>query len=328
MSLRARRLIQMATCLALACSLSAVAGDDDDDKPAVAGQVAPEAAALTIQQQHSVGIVVARPLEAKIPDSVDSQGVVLDTATLVSDFGEMTAAAIVERSMKAEVIRLQGLFADGAGASLKTLEAARAEEARAVAQAQSAAARFIQHWGPLASMPPANRRAFINAVARGRGLLLRADLPGRHSLGSMPDTAQLDVDGVRVPGRILGVMGQSDETQSVGLLIGIENAPAGLGPGVRVPIALMMAKRSGLLLPRDAVLYDERGAYVFEQLSDKSDREKTRYVRRNVTLLFGRGDGWLVDGVDDDDEIVVGGAGVLWSLEETAGRVVDDDDDD
>jgi hypothetical protein len=44
-------------------------------------------------------------------------------------------------------------------------------------------------------------------------------------------------------------------------------------------------------------------------------------------LLFGRGDGWLVDGVDDDDEIVVGGAGVLWSLEATGGRVVDDDND-
>jgi hypothetical protein len=245
---------------------------------------------------------------------------------LVSDFGDMTSAGIAERSMRAEVIRLQGLFAGGAGASLKALEAARAEEARAVAQSQFAVARFIQHWRPLASMPPTNRRKFIEAAARGRSLLLRADLPGRHSLGSLPDTAQLDVDGVRVPGRVLGVMGQSDETQSVGLLIGIENAPAGLGPGVRVPIALMMAKRSGLLLPRDAVLYDERGAYVFEQLSNKSDREKTRYVRRNVTLLFGRGDDWLVDGVDDDDEIVVGGAGVLWSLEATAGRMVDDDD--
>lgn len=327
MSVRAKRIVQVATCLVLACSLSAVADDDDDDKPAVAGQAA-SGAALTIQQQHAVGIVVARPLEAKIPDSVESLGVVLDTATLVSDFGDMTSAAIAGRSMRDEVIRLQGLFAGGAGASLKTLEAAKAEEARAVAQSQFAVARFMQHWGPLASMPPANRRKFIDAAARGRSLLLRADLPGRHSLGSLPDTAQLDVDGVRVPGRVLGVMGQNDATQSVGLLIGIENAPPGLGPGARVPIALMMAKRSGLLLPRDAVLYDERGAYVFKRLSDKSDREKTRYVRRNVTLLFGHGDGWLVDGVDDDDDIVVGGAGVLWSLEVMGGRVADDDDDD
>jgi hypothetical protein len=176
-------------------------------------------------------------------------------------------------------------------------------------------------------MPPANRRKFIEEIARGRILMLRADLPGRHSLVSLPDAAQLDVDGVLLAGRILGVLGQNDETQSVGLLIGVENAPAGLGPGARLPIALLMAKRSGLLLPRDAVLYDEQGAYVFKQLSDKSDPDKTRYVRRNVKLLLGHGDGWLVDGVDDDDDIVVGGAGVLWSLEAAGGRVVDDDDD-
>lgn len=151
--MRAKRLIEAAAWLALACSLSAVAGNDDgDDKPAVAGQAAPEAA-LTIQQQHAVGIVVARPLEAKIPDSVDSQGVVLDTTTLVADFGDMTSAGIIERSTQAEVTRLQGLLAGGAGASLKTLEAAKAEEARAVAQAQFAATRFKQHWGPLASLP-------------------------------------------------------------------------------------------------------------------------------------------------------------------------------
>jgi len=246
---------------------------------------------------------------------------------LVSDTGDMTAAGVVARSMKAEVARLEDLYASGAGASLKTLEAARAEEAKAAAQSRFTVARFTQHWGPLANMSLANRHKFIEAAARGRSLLLRADLPGRHSLGSLPDTAELDVDGVRVPGRILGLLGQNDETQSVGLLIGVENAPAGLGAGALVPVALIMAKRSGLLLPRDAVLYDERGAYVFKQLIDKSDQEKTRYVRRNVALLIGHGDGWLVDGVDDDDDIVVGGAGVLWSLEAMGGRVVDDDDD-
>jgi hypothetical protein len=321
---RVKRILRVAAYVALACSLSAVA--DDDDKPATAPQ-AGSGATLTTRQQHAVGIVVAHPLEAKLPDRLDSLGVVLDTTTLVSDVGDMTAAAVAERSMRAEVIRLQGLFAGNAGASLKTLEAARAEEARAVAQSQFTAARFTQHWGPLASMLPVNRLEFIKAVVRGRILMLRADLPGRHSLASLPDTAELDVDGVRVAGRVLGIMGQNDETQSVGLLIGVENAPAGLGPGARVPIALLMAKRSGLLLPRDAVLYDESGAYVFKQLSDKSDPEKTRYVRRNVKLLMGHGDGWLVDGVDDDDDIVVGGAGVLWSLEGAAGRVVDDDDD-
>ena len=327
MNTSVKRILQVAVCLAVAHSLSAIAADEDDDKPATTPQSV-SGATLTVRQQHAVGIVVAHPLETKIPDRLDSLGVVLDMTTLVSDVGDMTAAAVAERSTRAEVNRLQGLFAAGAGASLKTLEAARAEEARAAAQSQFTATRFTQHWGPLANMPPANRRKFIEAIARGRILMLRADVPGRHSLASLPDAAQLDVDGVLLAGRILGVLGQNDETQSVGLLIGVENAPAGLGPGARLPIALLMAKRSGLLLPRDAVLYDEQGAYVFKQLSDKSEPDKTRYVRRNVKLLLGHGDGWLVDGVDDDDDIVIGGAGVLWSLEAAGGRVVDDDGDD
>jgi hypothetical protein len=46
-----------------------------------------------------------------------------------------------------------------------------------------------------------------------------------------------------------------------------------------------------------------------------------------VTLLLAYGDGWLVDGVDNDDDIVVQGAGVLWSLQGLGGLAVDDDQD-
>jgi hypothetical protein len=319
-----RRILQVALCAALAHSLATAADDDDkaDDKVPESAQ----APAMTAEQRHAVGIAVAHPLAAHIPDRIESLGLVLDTTALVSDIGDMTAAGVAERSTKAEVTRLHGLYEGGAGASVKMLEAAQAEQAKAVAQSRFAVARFSQHWGPLATMPAAKRGQLLEAVLRGRSLLLRADVPGRHSLGSLPDTAELDVDGISVPGRVLGLMQHTDDTQSVGLLIGVEHAPAGLGPGAHVPVALIMAKRSGLLLPRDAVLYDERGAYVFKQLTGKAD-EKVRYTRLSVTLLVGHGNDWLVDGVDNDDEIVVEGAGVLWSLEGMGGRVVDSDDD-
>jgi hypothetical protein len=45
-------------------------------------------------------------------------------------------------------------------------------------------------------------------------------------------------------------------------------------------------------------------------------------------LLAPYGDGWLVQGVDDDDDIVVRGAGVLWSLEGVGTRASDDDEDE
>jgi hypothetical protein len=47
-----------------------------------------------------------------------------------------------------------------------------------------------------------------------------------------------------------------------------------------------------------------------------------------IKLLQAHGDGWLVEGVDDDDNIVVHGAGVLWSLQGILGHAAGDIDDD
>jgi len=326
MSLYLRRVVSLALCALLVCA-SVLANDDDDGKKLPAGR--PDAGTeLTVEQQRALGIVVAHAHAAKLPERIDALGLVLDTATLVSEAGEMTAAGVAERSAKAEVQRLQGLYGAGAGASLKMLEAAQADEARATAQARFTAVRFARSWGPLAQMAPAQRERWLTATTSAHGLLVRADLPGWHSLGSMPDRAELDVDGVRVPGRVLGLMQQTDETQSVGLLVGVEKAPPGLGAGAHLPIQLLLSSRSGVVLPRDALLYDEKGAYVFKRINTKSSPGKTRYVRSSVKLLLPQGTGWLVEGIDDDDDIVLEGAGALWSLEATGGRAAQDSDDD
>ena len=92
-------------------------------------------------------------------------------------------------------------------------------------------------------------------------------------------------------------------------------------------LAKDMAEHGGLVLPREAVLYDENGAYVYKQLAKKTAADDARYAPVKVKLLLPYGDGWLVDGVDDDDEIVVHGAGVLWSLQGMGAQQHDDDDD-
>ena len=199
---------------------------------------------------------------------------------LVADLGDATASAAAEHSASAELERLRALYKGGAGASLKMLEAAQAEEAKAQAQAQLAAAHFALHWGPLAALPAGARQKMIEASTSGRSLLVRADLPGRHTLGALPRKAVLDVDGIEVPGRVLGALRQISELQSAALLIEVPNAPAGLGPGARVPVALLTAERAGMLLPRDALLYDENGAYVYKQLTAKTRRGKDALLRR------------------------------------------------
>lgn len=313
-------------CVVLACPLGRA--DDDDDSRAPVATGAPVNTLLTSEQRKSLGIVTERPHAARIPERLESMGLVLDPTLLVADVGDLAASETASRSAQAEVTRLRGLYGGNAGASLKMIEAARVEAVKATAQSRLTAARFAQHWAPLVTLRAVDRRALVAGVERGQALLLRADLPGRHSLGALPESAELDVDGVQVPARVFGLMRQTDETQSMGLLVGVEHAPPGLGPGARVPVALVMAKRTGVVLPQDAVLYDEQGPYVFKQMTGKTDGGGSHYERCAVTLLLRRGGGWLVSGVDDDDDIVVEGAGVLWSLQGIGGRVVDDDDDD
>ncbi|MEP6883359.1 MAG: hypothetical protein ABJC66_01290 [Gammaproteobacteria bacterium] len=322
MNFAASRLVPLACCLLLGMSVRA---DDDDDKAATVG---PQSAqpSLNAEQQRAVGIIVAHPPAAKAPQRIEALGLVLDATTLTSDLGDAGAAAAAEHSASAELARLRALHEGGAGASLKMIEAAQAEQAKAQAESQNAAARLALHWGPLAAQPVGIRQKIIEAATAGHGLLLRADLPGRHSLGVNPSKALLDVDGILVPGQVLGTLRQTSELQSAAVLIEVPNAPSGLGPGARVPVALLTAQRSGVLLPRDALLYDENGAFVYKQLTKKAPTENSRYAPVKVHLLLALGDGWLVDGVDDNDDIVVHGAGILWSLQGVGTQQHDDDD--
>jgi hypothetical protein len=166
-------------------------------------------------------------------------------------------------------------------------------------------------------------------VAAARALLVRADVPGRHLIGSLPDRALLDVDGVGVPGKVLGLLAQSgDEAQGAGVLVVVRNPPPGLGAGARLPVTLFGAQRSGVLVPRDALLYAESGALVYKRSKAQPGDKQARYAPVSVTLLQPQGDNWLVEGIDDDDDIVVHGAGVLWSLQGIVGHAAGDIDDD
>jgi hypothetical protein len=315
--------VLLAACATLAVSAGALGDDDDAPKPG--GQsIAPS---LNAQQQRAAGLQIAHPVPTSVPERTDALGTVLDRTVLLADEDEAAVASAQARAAASELARLRELYLGGAGASLKMLETAEADDAKARADSRLAAARFAQAWGPLAAQPPQARRRLLDAVTSGHALLVRADLPGRHSLGSLPARAVLDVDGISVPGRVLGALERPSDLQSAGLLIEVRNPPAGLAPGARIALALLSAPRAGLLLPDGALLYGEDGAYVYKVVTPKTPNEKVHYLPVKVTPLVRYGSGWLVKGVDDDDDIVVHAAGVLWSLEGMGAHPVDDDDD-
>ncbi|HJT97401.1 MAG TPA: hypothetical protein VJ696_03730, partial [Rhodanobacteraceae bacterium] len=171
-----------------------------------------------------------------------------------------------------------------------------------------------------------DRQKIVDAVAGGRSALVRVDLPGRQSVAVAPATATFDIDGVLVEGRVLGALAQAGEAQSASLLVIVDRPPPGLAIGARIATTLAGAAQSGFLVPRGAIIYEEGGAFVYHQLAAKPGDENLHYARKPVTLLMPSGDGWLVDGLDDDDLVVVHGAGVLWSLEGVGSMPADDDD--
>jgi hypothetical protein len=308
------------------CSLPSFADDDDDDAPKGPTDGLPT---LNPEQQRAAGVVTAHPVNASVPLRIDALGVILDPSEFIEDNGNVESYDAAAHAASAEVDRLQGLFKAGAGASLKTLQAAQSDEAHARTQAQAAHAKMAARWRPLASMQNDARQKLIATLASGRSLLARADVPGRHILGDPPQKALLIVDGVEVEAQVLGVLARgAADTQGVSVLLDASNPPTGLGIGARMPVQLLGVARSGVSIARDALLYDKDGAYVYQQLKQKPGDDKVRYGIERVQLIAAYGDGWLVTGIDDDDNIVVHGAGVLWSLQGLAGKSADDDDDD
>lgn len=320
------RMIACAFCL---LATVAVFADDDDvqqEKANPTDKASP--LALTAQQQRAVGIVTARATPITTNERVSAIGLVLDPAMLAVEAGDAESSRSAAQAADAEVARLRGLAAAGAAAASKTLEAAQAEAARQRAQADAAAAKFRAHWSALAALSPAAKQKTIAAVVSGAHLLVRAELPGRRSLGALPERAELEVDGVAVPARVLGPAATMQEAQGAGVVLDVDAPPPGLSAGARMPVTLLAAPRKGFMLPRGALFYGADGAFVFKRLAAKPGVDKIGFAQVKVTLLMPHADGWLVDGIDDDDEIVVQGAGALFSLAGTAGKPIAADDDD
>lgn len=342
MNHRTRAALTLALYITLVVPL--IAGADEDDAPpkksasaaqtdSGASSAAPSRApsgapSLSVRQRRAVGLEVAHPVPAVAPERLEALGTVLDATALLADEQEAVVGAATAQAAAAELARLDELRKAGAGASLKMIEAARTEAAKAGAESRLAAARFAQHWGPLAGQSSRARDALLGELQSGRTALVRADLPGRHTVGALPTRALLELDGAELPGRVLGVLAQASDLQSAGLLVEVRNPPAGLAPGARMPLSLLGAERRGLSLPADALLFGEDGAYVYKQLAAKAPGDPAQYLAVKVTPLLPYAGGWLVTGVDDDDDIVVHGAGVLWSLQGVGGHPAADDDED
>jgi len=301
----------------------------DAPPAAAAPQSAPQAQGLVLtpEQVTAVGVVVGRAPPGSGSDRTIAFGEVIDPETLFADLGDAEEAEVADHVSLQELERVRALVAEGDAAS-KMLETSEAERVKSHGHARTSAARVASRWGPVVRMNTGERERLLSNLRSGGGLLLRADVIGLQSIATPPRAALLDVDGVQVSARVLGVLSHRDERQSAALLIAVAAAPPGLGAGARVPVTLVTEPLTGRLLPRDAVFYDARGAFVFQRI--RTDPGSSAFRIARVKLLGRVQDDCLVAGIDADDEVVLHGGGALWSLLEIHGRVAagNDDDDD
>jgi len=309
------RAAHRALLLVLALLAGASRAQDDDDQPRPALQADRSGAfTLTASQLQAVGIRIDQPLPMTSPQPVQAFGLVLDPVALVSDAGRADSTRAAADAAAADVARLDNLYRNNADASLKALQAARAQASEAGAAAEAAATTFRLQWGPLAALDAAARRELIDALVAGRRLLLRADVPGHQLLGNLAPRALVVVDGISVTARVLGPLLRTDaQSQSSSWLLQIDHRPEGLGPGARTHVQLQGAPASGVLVPAATLLYGDQGAYLYRELGAQGS-DSARFAAAPVKLLGRVGEGWLVEGVGRADSIVVQGAGVLWSL--------------
>ena len=313
-AVRGWRIAAMLVVAVLSGTAHATPDDDDagaSDVPLV----------LTVAQVAAVGIEIVHPVAATPKASVDGYGRVIDTSALIADGSALDAAQALVRMSTSELDRLRGLHAGGAAASLKAVQAAHAEHARASAEAQAAQARFNARWTPLAS-PGRERDALLARLRAGSSVLLRADLPGQASIAAAYAGARVHIDGSTHEARVLGAVGDG-QSPNAALLLELPDPPTGLARGARLAVTLEGEPRSGFIVPRGALLHDEQGSHVYLRLASGADGS-TPFLRRNVSRLMRAGSGWLVDGVDADDAVVLRGLGLLWSMQ--GGAPIDDDD--
>jgi hypothetical protein len=310
---RRRRASADALLLALLAAVSYAGQERDGDAAPPAG--AHPALVLTDTQQRAAGIRVDHPVATVNAPQLEAYGLVVDPAALVTDLGRMESTQAAWHAAQAELARLTGLYRDNANVSLKSLQLAQAQASETGAQARAAAATFALQWGPVAALGSEERHALIDALSANRQLLVRAGLPGHTLADSVGPRALLEIDGVSVVARVLGALQRTDpQLQGAAWLLAVDRAPQGLSPGAHVRVLLERAAVKGLLIPAVALLYDEKGAYVYRNVG-QSTGGKHQYEAVAVQLLSAMGEGWLVSGLNASDAIVVDGAGVLWSLQ-------------
>ncbi len=293
---------------------------------------------LDPNEQARIGLKVALLQAAEAPSEVKGFGRVLDPAPLAALATEgATAQAALQASTK-EYERVKTLFSENQNASARALETAEAAMNKDRIALESVQLRLLAGWGKeIASRPDLS--AFVASLAARQAALIRVDVP----LGDRPKTppvggriALVGAPENTIEAQMLGPAPTTDpqvQTEGYLFLVGATGTPNAEGsrlgalprgrpssgqaqgpaptPGAALVawLAVPGPARSGVIVPREAVLRHQGETFVYLQNDDV-------FQRKVVTLERPVGNGWFSDkDLKPQEKVVVVGAQQLLSEE-------------
>jgi len=271
-------------------------------------------------EQKRIGLTLAPVTATTAPSITHGFARGLDTGALAAIEAEIVTARAAANASRAEAARLALLASQDQSASVKSVQAARAQAAGDVARADLASRRIgLEYGAGLARLSPAARRALIADIAAGRAALVRIDVPGAR----LADLTHVRIDGGGGSIRVIGPAAAADaRLQSAGVLAILRGPVGGSATNGRI-LGVTIEQggaASGVAVPRDAVLRWRGGLWVYRQAGPEMF---TRVELVNARAITG---GWFVEsGLAPGSRVAIGAAGTLLAIDRGGGTAADAD---
>lgn len=272
---------------------------------------------LSEQVQNNFGINSVAAVAVQSPRQWQAGAQVLDASPLVSVLVDLKAAQATANASSSELKRLEALHQSNNNASLKTVEAARAQVMADSARLQVLQSQLLNSWGSgVSKLPAQSKDQLLQAILSGQQVLVRADiLDQKIPLISVSAVLLKTLsDGRVINAKVLGALPQS-QGQSLGksyLLTVSLNQHIDLQPGEVLTAELQDTAHNiqGVRVPKSAVVRWQGQQWVY------LEKDGGHYQRVAISIAQWTGDDVLITkGIKAGDKVVASGAGLVLGAE-------------
>lgn len=272
---------------------------------------------LTEQVQKNFGINTMATVAVQSARQWQASAQVLDASPLVSVLADLKAAQASANASSSELKRLEALHQSNNNASLKTVEAARAQAMADSARLQVLQAQLLNSWGSgISKLPVQSKEQLLQAILSGQQVLVRADILDQKNTVISVSAVRLKAlsNGRVINAKVLGALPQS-QGQSLGksyLLTVSLNQQIELQPGEVLTAELQDTAHNikGVRVSKSAVVRWQGQQWVY------LEKDGGHYQRVAISIAQWIGDDVIItNGIKAGDRVVTSGAGLVLGAE-------------